>query len=120
MKKLILASIISLSLGNEAVAQQKHIQKANQTEVVAARLASERTEKDAKLYSFTAEQRKKAYDVNMDIGRQLAAAKEQMNDKELLRMTELKRFEAYSAFLTGQQMQTLVKEREKRMDELNK
>lgn len=120
MKKLILASIILLSLGNVAVAQQKHIQKANQTEVVAARLAKERTEKDAKLYSFTLEQKKKAYDVNMDIGRQLAAAKEQMNDKELLRMTELKRFEGYRLFLTGEQMQTLIKERDKKMEELNK
>ncbi|MBS1688045.1 MAG: hypothetical protein JSS96_04925 [Bacteroidetes bacterium] len=119
MKKFILCGVILFSLGNIAIAQQKHIQKTNNVELVAAKLAKERTEQDTKLYSFTPEQKKKAYDVNLDIGRQLAAAKEQMNDKELIRMTELKRFEGYRTFLTGEQMQTLIKERNK-MDELNK
>jgi|GEM_PF-2478784 len=120
MKKLILASIILLSLGNVAVAQQKHIQKTNNTELSAARLAKERTEQDAKLYSFTPEQKKKAYEVNLDIGKQLVAAKEHMNDKELLMMTEQRRLERYRTFLTGEQMSKFVQERDRKMEELNK
>lgn len=119
MKKVILFCSAMLLFEGTSFAQTKHVQKTVSSHVLSAeQLATERTEKDTKLYGFTPEQRKKAYVVNLEISRQLVAAKDQMNDKNLLRITERERFEKYRTFFNGDQMRKLIEERDKIMKEL--
>lgn len=120
MKRIILSVFLTLlSLGNTAIAQAKHSDKALAPQALSAtQIANERTEQDAKLYSFTSDQKKKAYQTNLEIGHQLVAAGEHMHDKELLRLTEKTRFQRYSTFLNPEQMLKFQQDYHKQMDKL--
>lgn len=120
MKKVILFCSAMLLFEGSSFAQTKHVQKTASSHIVSAeQLATERTEKDTKLYGFTPEQKKKAYSVNLEISRQLVGAKDQMKDKNLLRITEQERFEKYRTFFSGNQMRKLVEERDRIMKGLD-